>query len=196
MIITISGTPGSGKSTVARRLSRRLRYPHTDIGQIRRNIAKRLGLTLEQYTRLSETDHRPDRDVDAYQQALGRKHKNYVVEGRLSFHFIPQSFKVFLYVSPTVGAERILKQLRSDRMRNEGVRLKTRAAVLRSIRRRMASDRRRYQQYYRVNPFLRRHYDCYLDTSHLPPSAVLQKVWESMTADRLVPRKTRWVRER
>ncbi|MBI4426305.1 MAG: cytidylate kinase family protein [Candidatus Kerfeldbacteria bacterium] len=182
MIITISGTPGSGKSTIGQMLARRLRYRRVDIGQIRRRLAKKRGLTLEQYTALSETDPRYDRLVDDYQRRLGRRRKNYIMEGRLSFHFIPRSFKIFLYVSPTVGAQRVWRDIKLRRSRNEGRRLTSLSRVAASLRRRMKSDRQRYQQYYGLNPFTRDHYDLYLDTSKLRPRQAFKVVWQAVQA--------------
>jgi cytidylate kinase len=40
----------------------------------------------------------------------------------------------------------------------------------------MSGDRRRYLKYYGINPFLKRHYDLYLDTSRLSPERVYRKV--------------------
>jgi predicted cytidylate kinase len=180
MIITISGTPGSGKSTVGRMLARKLHYPRTDIGEIRRQIAKKRGLTLEQYTAMSETDQRYDRQVDEWQRRLGRTRKRYIVEGRLSWHFIPRSFKVFLYAAPTAGARRVWKDIKLRRPRNEGRRLTSLARVAASLRRRMASDRQRYQGYYQINPFIRKHYDLWIDTSHLTPKEMFETVWQAV----------------
>ncbi|MBI4089908.1 MAG: (d)CMP kinase [Candidatus Kerfeldbacteria bacterium] len=180
MIITIGGTPGSGKSTVGRLLARKLKYPRTDIGEIRRGIARKRGLTLEQYTTMSVADPRYDRQVDTWQQRLGRTKKNYVVEGRLSWHFIPRSFKVFMYASPTVGARRVWKDIKLGRPRNEGRRLTSLSRVIASLRQRMASDRQRYVRYYGVNPFIRKHYDLWIDTSRLTPQKMFATIWQAV----------------
>lgn len=175
MMITLSGTPGSGKSTVAKNLARRLKCRRIDMGAIRRQIAGRKGMTLPEYNRLAEHDPRIDRATDAFQQRLGRTRKNALIEGRLSFHFIPHSLKIFLYASPAVGAGRIWRELRTSSKRNEG-RLCSLADVERAVRQRIRSDKKRYWKYYRVNPFLKRHYDLFLDTSDLNRTQVFDRV--------------------
>jgi len=176
MIITISGTPGSGKSTVGQRLAKELRYPRYDMGALMRKMAHERGMSLSEFNRVNEEHDAGDRAVDAFQKKLGKTKRNGVVEGRLSFHFIPDSLKIFLAASPAVGARRIWQQLQGENARNEGRNLRTLAQVRKSVERRMSGDRRRYLKYYRVNPYLKRHYDLYLDTSRLHPDQVYRRV--------------------
>ena len=49
MLITISGLPGSGKTTVARLLSRQLGIPHVYAGDMYRKAAEERGMTLEEF---------------------------------------------------------------------------------------------------------------------------------------------------
>jgi cytidylate kinase len=46
MIISIGGTHGSGKSTIAKMLAKKLNWPHYYMGGLRRETAKKKGLTL------------------------------------------------------------------------------------------------------------------------------------------------------
>ncbi len=175
MIVTLSGTPGSGKSTVAKNLAHELKYPHLDLGAIRRRLARRQGLTLQAYNRLAEHDPSIDRATDGFQRRIGRTRTNALIEGRMSFHFIPRSLKIFLYASPAVGARRIWRQLQRSSKRNEGS-LGSLNEVERAVRQRIRGDRERYWKYYRINPFLKRHYDLFLDTSHLNRYQVFHRV--------------------
>lgn len=176
MIITFGGTPGSGKGTVSKRIAKLLRYERFDIGELRRDTARNLGMTLEEYNRLGERDSSTDRWVDSLQTRLGKRKKNLIVDGRLSFHFIPRSLKIFLYTSPDVAAARVWKDVRSSSVRNETRNVRSRADLERSIRRRIASDVRRYRRYYRVNPYKKTHYDLYLDTTKLTREQVFRRV--------------------
>lgn len=176
MIITFGGTPGSGKGTVSKRIAKLLRYERFDIGELRRDMARNLGMTLEEYNRLGERDSSTDRWVDSLQARLGKHKKNLIVDGRLSFHFIPRSLKIFLYTSPNVAAKRVWKDVNNSSARNETHNAKSRADLERSIRRRIASDVRRYRRYYRVNPYKKTHYDLYLDTTKLNREQVFQRV--------------------
>ena len=163
MIITISGVPGSGKSSVAQELARRLDLKHYSIGDLRRRVARERGMTIDQYNRLGETTDETDREPDEYQARLGREEDDFVIDSRLGFHFIPQSFKVRLDVAPRVGAERIFDGRRGKQEAER--QYQSVEAVLRANQARKTSDRKRYQMYYGVICEEDRHYDLVVDTT-------------------------------
>lgn len=178
MIISLSGAPGSGKSTIAQMLADKLNYPRYYIGGLRRDKAKERGLTLAEYNKLGETDIQTDQEVDIYQKELGEKEEAFVIEGRTSWHFIPQSFKIYLDVNEEEGAKRIFKSLQAKNDRNEDKDLDNWEKVLESNQRRVASDRRRYEKYYQIDICKRENYDFYLDTTKLAPNEVFSAVWD------------------
>ncbi|NCN22449.1 AAA family ATPase, partial [Candidatus Falkowbacteria bacterium] len=64
MIITFSGAAGSGKSTIAQKLADNLKWPRYYMGGLRREAAKKRGLTLAEYNELGEKDPKTDMEVD------------------------------------------------------------------------------------------------------------------------------------
>ncbi|MEI6587962.1 MAG: AAA family ATPase, partial [Candidatus Moraniibacteriota bacterium] len=146
MIITITGEPGSGKSTIGKKLAQELGYDHYYIGQIRRDAAKERGMTLAEYNKYGETHPETDIEVDNYQKNLGKEKNNFVIEGRTSWFLIPHSTKIYIAVDPEEGAKRVFKELQVDNNRNEDNGLLTLTDVLRSHREREASDMLRYQK--------------------------------------------------
>ncbi len=166
MIITIGGNPGSGKSTLAKMLAAALGYAHYDVGSMRREMARKKGMTLQEFNALGEKETWTDEEVDQYQKRLGQEQNNLVVEGRMSFFFIPHSLKVFIDVDPRTGAQRVFKELQNSTARNEDTNLKSVEAVFESHKKRIASDIARYQKYYHTNVY-DKHYDYVLDTSDL-----------------------------
>jgi predicted cytidylate kinase len=177
MIISLSGAMGSGKSTVAQMLSDKLVWPRYYMGGLRREAAKKRGMTLTEYNKLGETDPATDKEVDEYQKELGQKEDNFIIEGRTSWYFIPNSLKIYLDVSQEEGARRIFGSLQKENNRNEGTGLNTFNDVLESNKSRLASDKARYQKYYNINVFDFKNYDFYLDTTNLTPDAVFQSVY-------------------
>lgn len=159
MIITISGSAGSGKSSVATLLARKLGYTHYSAGDIRRSMAKEMGLTLKEFNQLGETEAFTDTKVDDYQRNLGKTEDNFIIDGRLGFHFIPHSIKIFLDADIRTRAERIFNQHR------DGENFKTVDEAMEEIRKREKSDILRYQKYYGLNHFEVQHYDFVIDTS-------------------------------
>ena len=180
MIISISGAHGSGKSTIAKQLAEKLGWPRYYIGGLRREAAKKRGLTLAEYNKLGETDPTTDQEVDEYQHELGRQQDNFIIEGRTSWYFIPHSLKIYLDVDEATGAKRVYKHLQekdAGSNRNEDINLNSWQDVLTSLRQRLASDNARYDKYYGIDVYDKNHYDFYLDTANLTKDEVYTAVY-------------------
>jgi cytidylate kinase len=182
LIITISGDPGSGKSTIAKELAKKLKAKRIYVGQIRRQLAKQKGLTLEQLNQYAQTHPETDVDIDKKVASQARQlAKKYpvIVEGRTQFHFIPESFKLYVKVSLNEGAKRIWQQMQSEKAksaRNEGE-INSLAQLKKSIKKRIFSDKKRYQKYYGIDHTKKSNYDFVLDTSHLTKKQQITKIW-------------------
>jgi CMP/dCMP kinase len=166
MIITISGTPGSGKSTAGKTLAAKLGFKHYSAGDFMREIAAKKGVTLNELGKLAEKDHSIDEELDKRTAKLGKDQDDFVMDSRLAYHFIPGSFKVFLEVSDTEAAKRIFgdsqvkKQGRVVEKENT-----TFEATLKSISERKVSEQVRYKNYYNLDPYDRSQYDLVIDTT-------------------------------
>ena len=114
MIISISGFPGSGKSTVAKILYEKLGFERIYMGAILRKIADQKGINILELIKEAETDSSIDEETDEYVADLGKNKDNFIIESRTAFHFIPDSFKVFLKVDLKEGARRIFKDLAKE----------------------------------------------------------------------------------
>lgn len=178
MIITITGEPGSGKSTIGKRLAQVLNYDHYYIGQIRRDAAKKKGMTLAEYNKYGETHPETDIEVDDYQKNLGKEKDNFVIEGRTSWFLIPHSVKIYISVDPEEGAKRVFKELQADNNRNEDKELLTIEDVLRSHKEREESDALRYMKYYKKDCANKNNYDLVVDTTNLNPQEAFDAVLE------------------
>src|SRR6185503_12728095 len=176
MIITISGTPGSGKGTVGKLLAKKLKLKYYSIGGMRRQMAIERGMTLQEFNVLGEKHAFTDKEVDLWQKKLGRTKDNMIVEGRTSFHFIPHSIKLFLKADLNVAAKRIFKDTAHVRLFEASRHYKTPAELAHGLKHRMASDTRRYKKYYGLNIFLPRQYDLVVDTTRLKPAQVVKKI--------------------
>ncbi len=178
MIISFSGSAGSGKSTIAKKIAEKLGWDYFYIGEIRRAKAKERGMTLAEYNKYGEEHPETDLEVDEFQKDLGLKSDNFIIEGRTSWYFIPHSLKVFLYVDEITGAKRILNHLKEENQRNEDSGLENLNAVLASLRERKKSDDKRYEKYYNIDINSKSNYDFYLDTSKLDKEQAYKKVFK------------------
>lgn len=170
MLITISGLPGSGKTTVARLVARDLGLEHVYAGNIFRRQAEVNGLTLEEYLRRAETDPSIDRELDRQMEARAARGQA-VLEGRLAAFMADRAaadaLKVFLAASEEVRARRI-----SGR---EGGAATQR---LREIQVREASDHRRYLDLYGVDYHDLTRYDLVMETDRRTPGEVAKAIVE------------------
>ena len=170
MIITISGMPGSGKSTIGKKLVEKYKLEYFNMGRMQRDIAKKRGLTPLQLNKLEETDPSIDKEVDDYQKKLGKK-DNILVDSRIGWHFIPNSIKIFLKVDLKEAVKRIIKHGRDDE------KYKDEREAEKSTKERLESEKKRYKEYYNIKDFTdRNNYDLYLDTTDLTLEEVFSKV--------------------
>lgn len=178
MILTLTGMPGSGKSTVAKVLAEKLLFTRYYTGQIMRDIAKEKGMDLVTYLQYLETHPAEEIEIDAKVEAL-KSQDNIIVESRTAFHLIPHSFKVFLDVSESEGAKRILNELHQANQRNERSYASLKEAMD-TQRTRFLSDHKRYRALYGIDMLDRSNYDLVIDTSNLTVQQVVDKILERM----------------
>jgi cytidylate kinase len=166
MLITISGVPGSGKTTVARQLAARLGVPHVYAGDLYRQEAKRRGLTLEQFNGECERDHSIDRALDAAMAERARAGA-VVLEGRLAGFLAAENgldaLKVWLDASDETRARRVAQREGSDWR-----------AVLEENRVRHQSDASRYQAIYGYDLADHGVYDVVLATDERTPEQLVE----------------------
>jgi predicted cytidylate kinase len=171
MIITINGDMGSGKNTVGEILSKKLSMKLYCMGDMRRKMAEKRGMTLEQLNKLGETQSFTDYEVDKFQEELGKKEDNFIMIGRTSFYFISQSKKIYLAVDPKIGAKRIFNSPRTTE------KYSSLEEAIKKIEERKQSDIMRYKKYYNLdNVYSHEYYDFVVDTSRLTPEEVAGKI--------------------
>ncbi len=177
-IITISGKPGSGKSSTADKVSEMLGYTRHSSGNMVRTILQREGMTLREYNAQAVDDHALDEKVDEYLRNLRNK-KDIVVDSRLGFYWIPESFKVYLDLDIQVATVRIYKDAVSNNMRlKTGEMVDSLDLVARQVKERMEGERRRFKELYNVDPYNQAHFDLVIDTSRHSPQTVALTIFD------------------
>jgi len=170
MIITLGGTPGSGKSTVGKLLAKKLEYKHYSNGDFMREMAEERKISLLELSKMAEEDRGIDEELDQRQIDLGMNEDDFVIDSRLGYHFIPNSVKVFLDADFEERARRIM----ADTIRKEtNVNLES---TRENISMREASEKKRYKEYYNQNPWDKKNYDLVVDTTSISPEEVVDKI--------------------
>lgn len=177
IIISFNGQEGSGKSTIAKMIAKELELPHYYMGQIFRDMAAEMGLTLPQFRKVCEQDSSFDNKVDDHIIQLAKEKDRFVIESRTAWHFIPDSIKIYLKVDSRAAAERIQKALGEKNNRaNEDSSLNTVDEIQKSILTRRKEDSERYFLIYGITQDNDEDYDFIIDTTNLSINEVYSKV--------------------
>ena len=180
-IITIAGSLGSGKSSTAKRVSELLNYKHFSTGDFMRSIADEKGVPLTELSKMAETDLSIDKILDDRNIEVGQM-ENVVLDSRLGFHFIPESFKVFLELDPILASERILqdKNFNPNRHKESDGSFDTPESIKEKINFRLDSERKRYKELYGIEDHTaHENFDLVINTEKTPLEEVCQKVIEA-----------------
>lgn len=141
MKITISGLPGTGTTTVAKIIAKKLNLKLISAGEIFRELAIKKGMTLEEFSKYAEENPEIDLLIDRTQKELAEKEKDAVIEGRLSGWFIKDAdLRVLLFADPEIRYQRIAKRENKDI-----------STVRRETKLREEIEKRRYQKFYNIN---------------------------------------------
>lgn len=172
-IITIAGLPGSGKSSTADGVAQALGFKRFSSGDFWRQIARDKGVSVEELNVMAETDPSIDHLVDETVRKTGEGNK-IVIDSRLAFHWIPDSFKVFLKIDPKTAATRAFAH-----MQKNGRVSQTADSLEEAYEKALArikSENMRYKDLYGVSYLDESHFDLVIDTTKDDLEGVVQKV--------------------
>jgi CMP/dCMP kinase len=175
--ITLTGDLGSGKSAVSKLLCAATGYEYLSTGQIQRQLAAEMGIDTLEMNRRADTDPSIDERIDGIFVALNQSDKGYVIDSRMAWHFIPQSFKVYLQTDPHIAAERIM---RDPTRKSE--QYSSAAEAVEKIRARKASENARFLAKYGADCADLHGFDVVIDTASRTPEAVAEIILQGLDA--------------
>lgn len=168
--ITITGDPGSGKTTFARAVSAKTGYELVTTGNIFRKLAAEKGISLADLNELAEEKQEIDRLVDDYVVGLNNKPGHMVLDSRMGWHFLKDSLKIRLTVDLDVAVDRIFRD--TAELREKFTDLDT---AMREIERRRNSEINRYRALYGVNIADPANFDLVINTSRKAPQDITRQ---------------------
>lgn len=178
MIITISGKAWSGKWTVSKLLAEKLWYEHISIGEIKRNLAHDMWLTISQFDVLwntPENKERFDLTYEEYQKNLPLDSK-IILDGRMAFYCQPDSFKIFLDIDDDEAARRIFND--KERIGDE---YSSFEAVKEATIKRNKENIKRFKDLYTIDILNPANYDLIVNTTDKHPERVADEIIEKFT---------------
>lgn len=178
-IITLSGKPGSGKSSTADKIAELLGYTRHSSGDMVRSVLARNKMTLEQYNHQAKTDYDLDQQIDDELRNL-RDQDDIIVDSRLGFYWIPESFKVYLDIDLDLATARIYKDAVTNKSRSlVGTSSSSLSVVSQQVKKRMLNEQSRFRKLYGVDPYEKSHFDLVVDTSRHHPQSVAIVVFDA-----------------
>jgi len=110
LVITVSGLAGSGTTTLCKNLAKHYGFKHVYAGLIFRQMAKEMGMSLEEFQKYVELHPEIDREVDR-RQVEAAKECNVVIEGRLAGWMVKNAdLRIWLDAPIMERARRVAKR--------------------------------------------------------------------------------------
>lgn len=162
-IITITGDLASGKSTVTNLLAEELEYKIYRNGAYARQIAKEKGISITEFNEYVISHPEIDRQIEKSAAEYAKTNDNIIVDARLGWYAVPESFKVYLKVDINVSAKRAFQ----DEQRKDTEMFDTLEEQKKDIKKRYQMENDRFFELYGVRRDDMSNYDYVLDTSEL-----------------------------
>jgi predicted cytidylate kinase len=168
-LITVSGLPGSGTTTVCGLLTKRLGWRYANTGQVFRQMAAEADISLDELGQRAESDARIDRQLDARTVEMARTCEKVILEGRLCGwmarrHGLP-ALKVWLEASPETRVRRV--------SRRDGQSL---GQAMRDMVERERSESKRYAEHHGIDIADLSIYDLVIDTEQYAAAEVAEQI--------------------
>ncbi len=167
MIITVSGPPGSGKTTVSKILCKNLNYDLVSGGDIFRKMANEKNMSIEEFSRYAEKDPEFDKKLDSMLLEILKTRDNIVVDSRLAGWLAYlngiKAFKVFLNADQKTRLERISKR---ENVNIDMLKMREESEVL------------RYRNYYNIDFRDFSIYDLVINTDDKKPEEIVSIIIE------------------
>lgn len=175
--ISIAGDLGSGKSLIGKLLGKKTGFKFYSTGGIQREIASRHGITTLELNKLSEESFEIDEEIDTFTRKLSESSESFIIDSRMAWYFIPNSFKIYLQVNVDIAAKRIFydKSRKNENYPNFD-------SAKNDIIRRKKSEVYRFRKYYQVDCDNMDHFDLVIDTSYSTPDEIIETILNNLSS--------------
>lgn len=167
-IISISGDIASGKGTVSKILTADLNYGIYKNGEYFRKLAKDMGMDVTSFSAYVKEHPEIDIQIENSAKEYAKDHENFVIDARLGWYAVPESFKVYLKTDIDVAAKRAFE----DPNRKATEEFNTVEEQKQDIIKRYNNENERYWKLYKVRKEDMSNYDLVVDTTNKTPDEV------------------------
>ena len=171
-IISMAGDLGSGKSTVANIICEKLSYPIHKNGDYFRKLGIEMGMSVTEFNEYVKSHPEIDNQIEKSARQAADENENLIIDARLGWFAVPESFKVYL----TVDLDEAAKRAFNDLNRKDSERFETIEEQKADIEKRFKLENERYFNLYGVHKEDKSNYDFVLDTTHLTREEVVETI--------------------
>jgi cytidylate kinase len=166
--ISITGDLGSGKSTVAKEIGEKLRFRYLSTGAIQRQLGQEKGMNTLEFNKFMDNNKEIDDYIDQKLKDINDQKESYILDSRLAWHFVKNSFKVYLMASDEVAASRVM--IDEKRVGEpSAIDIQTK---INDLKERRKIENVRFEKSYGIQPDIYKDFDAVVDTSSRSVSEV------------------------
>ena len=177
-IISLTGDLAAGKSRVTDLLNKELGYSIYRNGERFRALGLEMGMNVTEFNIYAEEHPEIDRRLEAEATKFAETNDCFIIDARMGWYAVPESFKVYLKVDRDVGAQRAF----SDEKRKKSENFSTVEEYKEYMIKRATSEVERYFKLYGVRKDDMNNYDLVIDTTNLTIEEVKDKILEEYKA--------------
>ena len=152
---------------------KRLNYTVYRNGDYFRKLAKESGMDVTKFNEYVKDHPEIDRKIENSASEYAKDHDNFIIDARLGWYAVPQSFKVYLKVDIDIATKRVYED---EARRDSERKFDTLEEQKNDIIKRYKLENERYFELYGVRKQDESNYDFVLDTSMITPEEVADKI--------------------
>lgn len=171
-IISIAGDLASGKGTVSEILIKELNYGIYRNGEYARKLAREMGLDITSFNSYLAEHPEIDLQIEKSASEYAQDHDNFIIDARLGWYAVPESFKVYLRVDIDVAAQRAFNDAKRKSTENFATVEEQKA----DMQKRYKLENERYWKLYQVRKDDMSNYDLVIDTTTLTPDEIANTI--------------------
>lgn len=173
-IISIGGEPASGKGAVSKIIMEKLNYGIYKNGDYFRQLAKQHDMDVTNFNIYVESHPEIDKQIEYSASEYAKTHDNFIIDARLGWYAVPESFKVYLIVDIDIAAQRAF----NDANRKDTEKFDSIEDQKNNLQKRYELENDRYFKLYNVRKADLSNYDIVIDTTNKTPEEVADKIIE------------------
>jgi predicted cytidylate kinase len=171
-IISLAGELASGKGVISKIIAEKLNYGIYKNGEYFRKLAKEKNMDVTTFNIYVNEHPEIDLQIEKSATEYAKTHNNFIIDARLGWYAVPESFKVYL----TVDIDEAARRAFYDENRKETEHFDTIEEQKQDLIKRYKLENERYWNLYKVRKEDVSNYDLVLDTTEGSPEKMADKI--------------------